>query len=158
HVVVDVLVVELERERRRRGEDRQRVDLDLDLARGQIRIDELGRARDDLPLGLDHELVAQVVGLLRRLSSALRIHDELDDPGLIAEVDEDEAAVIAARVDPAGDRDTAADVVLAELARVRVAPGHATSSSSSVRAVRSCSPRRRRTKPSLVTTTIDSAP
>ena len=38
-----------------------RVDLELDLARRQVRVDVLGRASGDLALGLEDELVADVV-------------------------------------------------------------------------------------------------
>ena len=60
-VLVDVLLVELERERRRAREDAELVDLDLDLAGREVRVHGAGFARDDLALGLDDELVAQLV-------------------------------------------------------------------------------------------------
>ena len=108
--LVDVLLVELERQRRRAREDAQRVDLDLDLAGRQVRVDRLGRARDDLALGLQDELVADLVRDRGRLGRALRVDDELQLPGVVAQVDEDEAAVVAARVGPAGDGQPLADV------------------------------------------------
>jgi len=43
---------------------------------------------------------------------------------VVAKVDEDEPAVVAACVGPAGDRDAPAGVVRAELAAEDVAPGH----------------------------------
>ena len=54
----------------------------------------------------------------------LGVDDELDLAGVIAEVDEDEPAVVAAGVGPAGDGDAAARVVGAQLAAHDVAPGH----------------------------------
>ena len=44
------------------------------------------------------------------LGGALGVDDELELAGVVAQVDEDEAAVVAARVDPAGDGDALADV------------------------------------------------
>ena len=68
--LVDVLLVELERQRRRARERCvSAVDLQLDLAGRQVRVDRLGRARDDLALGLQHELVADLVRDLRRLGA-----------------------------------------------------------------------------------------
>ena len=37
-----------------------------------------------------------------RLGRRLRVEDELEQPGAVAQVDEDQAAVVAAAVDPAG--------------------------------------------------------
>ena len=59
--LVDVLLVELERERRAARDDLERVDLELDLAGRQLRVDRLGRAGDDLALGAEDELVADLV-------------------------------------------------------------------------------------------------
>ena len=103
-VLVDVLLVELERERRRAVQDLERRDLELDLAGRQVRVDRVGGARRDLALGAQHELVADLVGDRCRLGRVLRVDDELADPGVVAQVDEDEPAVVAARVRPAGER------------------------------------------------------
>ena len=59
--LVDVLVVELERERRAGGDDLEPFDLELDLAGRQARVDVLRCTRGDLALGLEDELVADVV-------------------------------------------------------------------------------------------------
>ena len=122
--LVDVLLVELERERRRARQDPQLLDLELDLAGRQVRVDELRRARHDRAGRLEHELVAYLVGGLGRGGRVLRVDDELDLAGVVAEVDEDEPAVVAARVGPAGDRHAAAGVVGPQLAAHDVAPGH----------------------------------
>ena len=63
--LVDVLLVELERERLGARDDLELVDLQLDLAGRQVRVDRLGRARGDLALGPEHELVADLVRDLR---------------------------------------------------------------------------------------------
>jgi hypothetical protein len=54
----------------------------------------------------------------------LRVDDELDLARVVAEVDEDEPAVVAARVGPAGDRHAAPASCRAQLAAHDVAPGH----------------------------------
>ena len=61
---------------------------------------------------------------LRRVGGELRVDDELQLAGVVAQVDEDEAAVVAARVGSAGDRQALADVLLAGLAEIDVAPAH----------------------------------
>ena len=48
-------------------------------------------------------------------------NDELDDAAAVAQVDEDEVAVVAAARDPAGEADLAADVGGAQLAGIGVA-------------------------------------
>ena len=65
------------------------------------------RATSSPPRG-QHVLGAQALG--QRRSRRARVEDELDDARAVAQVDEDQAAVVAAAVDPAGDADLAADV------------------------------------------------
>ena len=88
---------------------------DLDLAGGQLVVDGLRRALDDRPAGAEHVLGAQLVAELERLARLVGIEDELDEPGAVAEVDEDEAAVVAAAVDPARDADLGVDPVRQDL-------------------------------------------
>jgi hypothetical protein len=71
------------------------VDLELDFAGRDVRVHSIGRPSDDLALGSEDELVPHVVCRLRRLRCPLRIDDELTDAGLVAQVDEDETAVVA---------------------------------------------------------------
>ena len=120
--LVDVLLVELERERRGARDDLERVDLELDLAGRQLRVDRLRRAGDDLALGAEDELVPELVRHGVRLGRALGVDHELADPGAVAQVDEDEPAVVAPRVDPAGERQALADVLGPHLAAAEVAP------------------------------------
>ena len=75
----------------------------------------------DLADCLDDELVPELVGGFRFLE------DELDLAGVVAQVDEDETAVVAAGVDPAGDRQALPDVLGTQLAAPDVAPAHALS-------------------------------
>ena len=108
--LLDVLLVELEWERRRAREDLQLVDLHLDLAGREVRVHELRCAGHHLPRRLEHELVADLVRGLGRGRRVLRVDDELDLARVVAEVDEHEPAVVAARVGPAGDGHAAARV------------------------------------------------
>ena len=135
--LVDVLLVELERERLRARDHLKPVDLDLDLAGGDVRIHRLGGTAHDLTVSLEDELRADVVRGRRRVGRPLRIDDELDCAGVVAEVDEDEPAVVASPGDPAGDGDAAPGVLRAGLAAVEIAPGghpviRSTSASSGV--------------------------
>src|SRR5207244_12586435 len=112
---------------------------------------------DDLADRLQHELVADIVGRLRRSGGALGVDDELGLAGVVAEVYEDEPTVVAARVDPAGEGHAAIGVVRAQLPAHRVAPGH--QSSERLCTTRSSSPRRRTSYvPSLRATRPVSAP
>ena len=136
------------------------VDLDLDGAGRHVGVDGLGGAGDDLALRLEDELVADLLRELRRLGRVLRVDHELRDPGAVAEVDEDEAAVVAAARGPAGERLARADVLLAELAAHDVAPGHADSlPTTSARASGSSAcPGRRSVAACEPTTTVAAAP
>ena len=64
------------------------------------------------------------MGLLRRFGRAFRVDDELADPGLVAEVDEDQPAVVAAAGDPARERVALAHVAGPDFACAKVAPAH----------------------------------
>ena len=117
---------------------------------GRFGLTASARARDDLPLGLEDELVADLLRELGRLGRVLRVDHELRDPGAVAEVDEHEAAVVAATRDPAGEGLARADVLLAELAAHEVAPAHGDSlpTMSAWASGSSACPGRRRTAPS----------
>src|SRR5581483_11440276 len=130
--LVDVLLVELERKRRAAGDDLQRVDLQLHLPRGQFGVHGAGRARDHLAGDPQDELVADLVGGRVRLRRVLRVDDELADPGPVAQVDEDEAPMVAPGVDPAGQDQRPADVLGADLAAQEIAPLHAVTPARSV--------------------------
>ena len=120
--LVDVLLVELERERGAARDDLERVHLELDLACRQLRVDRPRRAGDDLALGAEDELVPDLVHHGVRLERALGVDHELADPGAVAQVDEDEPAVVAPRVHPAGEDQALADVLGPHLAAAEVAP------------------------------------
>ena len=61
------------------------------------------------------------MGPLVRLRRVLGMEHELDDPGAIAQVDEDQAAVVAAAVHPAGHAGLGVGAVGGQLAAPRVA-------------------------------------
>ena len=84
------------------GEDLQGAHGELDLAAGQVRVDVLGRAALDLPRDGDHVLGAQPVRGGVRLGGVGRVKDELQQARALAQVDEDQTAVVAAAVHPAG--------------------------------------------------------
>src|SRR5262249_44764774 len=140
--LVDVLLVELERQGVRAREDPQLVDLELDRAGRQVRVHGVRRTRRDLSLRLEHELVADGVRYRGGLGRPIRVDDELDDACVVAQVDEDQAAVVAPTGRPPGQLEAFADVAAARLAAVAVAIAH-----------RSSSARRRSSESSTVTMT-----
>src|SRR6201999_553931 len=128
--------------------------------RGQVRVDLVAGAGDDLALRLEHELVADLVGGGCGLRCELGIDDELHLAGVVAEVDEDEAAVVAARVGPARDGHGRADMLGPRLAAVEVSPAHALSvaARSSSETMVSPDPRRRTVASIARTVTTVAAP
>ena len=76
----------------------------LDAPGGQVRILGSRRARADQAANLDDELIAQLAGFLEHLGG-IGIENDLQQPFPIAQIDEDDAAVIATPMDPAGNRD-----------------------------------------------------
>ena len=97
------LVVHRQRQRRRLGEHLQLDDGHLDLAGGQLRVLVAGRAAGHLADDLHAELVAQRVRIF------LAEH-HLDNTGTVAQVDEDDPAVVAPAGHPAGERHRRAGV------------------------------------------------
>ena len=76
----------------------------------------VGRRRTDAG-DLQHELVAHALGLREHLGG-IRIEHDLQQPLAVAQVDEDDAAVVAAAMGPAGHRDDLADRGFADLAAI----------------------------------------
>ena len=114
---------------------------------GQARVDVLRRARGDLAVGAEDELVADVVRRRGRLGRALGVDDELADAGRVAEVDEDEPAVVAALGHPARERAALRRRARGcELARSEVAPAHSDSTASASEENSSSWAPRRRTR------------
>ena len=104
-----VLVVELERRRQRRIQDLDFVREHFDLAGDEVRIGAAFRAQPHEPGHANHELVAQRLGNRERVD-AIRIEDDLDEAFAVAQIDEDHAAVVAAPVHPAHQRDRLAQM------------------------------------------------
>src|SRR5262249_1459780 len=94
-------VVDREGHRLRNVENDQIGNEQPDLTGGHLRVDGFGRAAPQAPAHSDYEFAAQLAGRAVRGRARLRVEDELDDAAVIAQVDEDDAAVIAARIDPA---------------------------------------------------------
>ena len=100
----EVVVVELERRRHRRVQHRQFMAQHFDLAARQAGVRRAFRTAAHDALHLHAELVAHAFGDLEHLG-AIRIADDLDEAFAVAQVDEDNAAVVAAAVYPAAQRD-----------------------------------------------------
>src|SRR5205823_6567686 len=106
------------------------------------------------------ELRADGVCRLRGVGRAFGIDDELDQARVVAEVDEDQAAVVTSTCNPPGDGDRAADVGAADRAAVQIAPLHPEilSTSSSRPAVQSSRPGSRTVARPPSTITVHPAP
>ena len=115
-----LVLVDRERRRRRLGQRLGLGDLELDLAGRELRVDvALLAAHDRRPR-------AETTCSGRRRSASacasargLGMEDELDEPGAVAQVDEDQAAVVAPAVHPAGHADGRADVARVAARRTR---------------------------------------
>ena len=123
HLVDLVALARLDLERRRAGARQQSDvgDAHLDLAGRQAGVHRLGVARHHGAGRPDDVLGAQPLGQTVRLGGAARVEDELHETGAVAQVDEDEVAVVAPARHPAGDAYLAAHVGDAQLAGQRVA-------------------------------------
>ena len=122
--LVDLGVV-LDGERQRPGlvEDADVAHLDLDLAGGQLGVLRAGRAAADDPANREHEFAADGLGPGVSVGTAARIEDTLREPGAVAQVDEDEAAMIAPAMRPSHQRHRLPSVTAAQdAARVRAPP------------------------------------
>ena len=89
-------------------------DVDLDLAGRHLGILGAGRAASHLAVDPHHPFGAQRFDLLER--RAVRIGDHLAQAVVVAQVDEENAAVVAHAMHPAGEPDLFVDVALAERA------------------------------------------
>src|SRR5207302_8854373 len=125
-------------------EDVQLRGLDLDLAGRELGVLVPRQPALDGAADADDVLAAQLPGLRRGLRCVGRVEDHLDQAPAVAEVDEDQAAVVAAAGDPAVEVDLVADVLGAELAALdRAVAAHARASESS------CQPTSRWSPPSI---------
>ena len=97
-------------------EDAQLGGLDLDFAGGHLGIDGVGVAQAHLAHGGDNVLGADLFALQVAFGRQLLVEDDLGDAGAVAEVEEDEVAVVAAAVDPAHQNHLLAGVGGAQVA------------------------------------------
>ena len=77
----------------------------LDFAGGHVGVFEAGGAAADLAGGGDDELGTGGFALGVGFRGTFFIEHDLDEPGAVADVEEDEVAVVAAAVDPTHDDD-----------------------------------------------------
>ena len=111
------MVLDLEGRRLGGVEDLDLVDKNLDLARGDLVVLHALGALAHHAGDLDRPLGADGLGRVERLAAGvLRVKGDLRHALAVAQVNEDEAAVVAAVPDPAGQRDRLADVLAAQLA------------------------------------------
>ena len=97
-------------------EDGGGVGPDLDFTGGEVAVLGAGGAAAYRALDLKDVLGARGVGDGGSFGGFLGVEDDLDKAVVITEVDEDEAAVVAAAVDPGGEGDFGAFVGGAKLA------------------------------------------
>ncbi len=98
------------------GEDFERIGLDLDGAGLKLRILLAGEAFGDRALHADHIFGAEVVGGLHQIGAGIGVEDDLGHAVAIPQIDEDEAAVIAAGVYPTVEDHGSSGMVGAQLA------------------------------------------
>ncbi len=100
---------------------RQHLDLggvDLDLAGRQLGVDGAGGPVADLAVDADHPLRADLLGRLE--GGAVGVGDDLGQAVVVAQVDEQHAAVVAHAVHPAGQTDWVPPSVLRSAPQVWV--------------------------------------
>src|SRR5271170_7792590 len=113
-----VAVGNLERHGSGRAQRLESADNYLDFAGRKLDVNRAFGAAHHLAFDRDVELRSHVARSLVRGGIVLGIEDELYDPVAVAKVDEDDAAVVAPRLDPSPERDLAADVGGADCAAV----------------------------------------
>ena len=127
HLLADLAgeALDLERaaSRRARAASASR-DAELELAGRQLGVDGLGlAARRPAPATVSTSSARSRCASSNASPAVVRMEDELDEPGAVAQVDEHEAAVVAAAVDPAGEPGVGVDPVAEHLAAPGVAVG-----------------------------------
>ena len=121
--LVDVLVVQLEGQHLARGEQLERLDGQLDGPGRELVVARRRAARDERPPRAHDALQPQGLRRCVRGRRPLGIHHELHDARAVAQVDEDQPAVIAAPADPARERELPARVLDARLSAQHVPVG-----------------------------------
>ncbi len=108
---------------------------------GRFGIYGVRRTRDDLTLGPHDELVADAVRREHGVWRTLWVDDDLAETAAIAQIDEHEAAVIAAGVDPTGEHEALTDVPGPHLAAHELPPRGRLAHPSRTSAIRSIATR-----------------
>ena len=111
-----VRLVDVERRGLRLGQDLDVGRLELDGAGRQLRVLGAGQPLRDRPRDRDDELGADPAGRRVGLGRVGLVDDDLGDPVAVAQVEEDQLAVVAPAVDPAGQPRGRAGVAETELA------------------------------------------
>ena len=111
-----VRFVDIEWGRLRLREDAHRVGRHLNRPRWELLVLGPSTTRGDNPLNGDHPLNTCVHERCVCLWRGSRVHHHLHDPVAIAKVNKDEAAVVAATMDPTGETDTTLSITRAQRA------------------------------------------
>ena len=123
--LVHALLVELERQRRRARDDLQAVHLELDLAGREVRVHRVGRARTTSPSARRTNSLRTPCAASAASAACSGFTTSCVEPGVVAQVDEDQPAVVAARVRPPGQGQALPHVLGPRLAAHQVTPlGH----------------------------------
>jgi len=130
-----VVVIHLERRRNRRVQHFQRIAYHFDLAGIEVVVDGAVRTVAHHAGGAQAELVAHMFGCLEHLG-LLRIADDLHQALAVAQIDENDAAVVAATMHPAAQADGLAEQSLGSEAAVVGSHGHCLTLSVSIFGVR----------------------
>ena len=96
---------------------------DFDIAGRQLGVFGAGETRGDFAGDLQHILITQRVALCGQFSVFFRAEHDLGQSFAVAQVDEDDAAVVAGRIHPATQRDGLADVLCADGVAMKGAEG-----------------------------------
>ena len=116
HFLAHVLI-ELKRQGLRAVQDLERLAQELDLPGLEVGVHGAGRAQAHRAGHFQHELVAHPLGLCEHLRG-VRVEYDLQQPLAVAQIDENDAAVVAAAVGPAGHGDDLADRGFADLTAI----------------------------------------
>ena len=116
HLVHVEIVLDIERRRLRLVQDAKLAADDLDLARFHLRVHGVLGTRAHVAAHRDDELRAQGLRLVERALAHLRlVINHLHIAGTVAQIDENQSAVVAAARHPAAYRDFLPDLALAKL-------------------------------------------
>ena len=105
---IGLVAEDRQRQVARRAEHLDFAHIDFDEARRHVGVLGAGRAPARLAIDLDHEFRAQFLRLAER--RRIRIDDALRDPVVVAQVDEENAAVVADSMAPARQTDFGPDL------------------------------------------------